>query len=105
MPDEDKLVEELVAEIRTYLARHPDAADTQEGIVQWWIVHSRFLRGIEAVGRALDHLVADGRMEIIQTPDGRLLYRAARRAQGTGPASAPDTGHPPSDPDLGPATD
>jgi hypothetical protein len=97
MPDDDRLVEELVFEIRTYLDAHPHAADTLDGIVQWWIVHQRFLRGIEAAGKALDRLVADGQMEIARTPDGRVLYRAARNPQGDD-ASSPPSG---ADPDLG----
>jgi hypothetical protein len=80
MADDDALVDELAAEILTYLQAHPDAADSLEGIVQWWIVHDRFLRGVAATGRALDRLVDEGRMERITLAGGSVIYRAAGRA-------------------------
>ena len=79
MNDDDQLADELVREIQSYLDGHPDAADTLEGVVQWWIVHERFLRGIGNVGKALGRLVADGEVECIAGPDGRRLYRAGPR--------------------------
>jgi hypothetical protein len=78
MADDDALVQELSAEIRAYLDAHPEAADTLDGIVQWWIVHQRFLRGVQAAGRALDELVAQGVLEKIRTADGRDIFRARR---------------------------
>lgn len=87
MPHDNALVDELVAEIQTYLDVHPDAADTLEGVVQWWIVHQRFLRGIEATAQALDRLVAIGSVEAVPGADGKVLYRAARvRPPGSAPA-------------------
>jgi hypothetical protein len=87
MHDEDALVDKLAAEILTYLEAHPDAADSLDGIVQWWIVHERFLRGIAATGRALERLVDEGRMECITLADGSVIYRAASQA-GTDSADA-----------------
>lgn len=84
MCDDDAWVEELAYEIRTYLRAHPQAADTLGGVVQWWIVHARFLRGVQATSRALDRLVADGEVERIQTADGRTIFRAARERHGKG---------------------
>jgi hypothetical protein len=78
MPPDDALVDEIAAEIRAYLQAHPDAADTLDGIVQWWIVHQRFLRGIQATERALERLVAENQVERIRTADGRVVFRAAR---------------------------
>jgi hypothetical protein len=85
MPDDDALVDELAAEIRAYLKAHPNAADTLDGIVQWWIVHQRFLRGIQAAERALDRLVGEGQVEKIRTADGRVVFRAARPPTGDAP--------------------
>jgi hypothetical protein len=81
MGDDEQLAEEVADEILAYLDVHPDAADTLEGVVQWWIVQQRYLRGLHAVGRALDGLVARGEVERVPGPDGRPLYRAgpARR--------------------------
>jgi hypothetical protein len=81
MGDEEQLADEVAQEILAYLDIHPDAADSIEGVVQWWIVQQRYLRGLHTVGRALDRLVAEGEVERVQGPDGRPLYRAgpARR--------------------------
>jgi hypothetical protein len=80
MSDDDDLVGELAAEIREYLAENPEAADTAEGIVQWWIVQRRFARGLSAVSRAIKRLVDEGFLEEVKTADGRSIFRAARRS-------------------------
>jgi hypothetical protein len=85
MSDDDTLVDELAAEIREYLDQNPHAADTLDGIVQWWIVQQRFLRGLHAAGRAVKRLIEQGRMEELLTPDGQVIFRAVRQ-QGNGPA-------------------
>jgi hypothetical protein len=89
MSDDDALVDELAREILDYLAAHPQAADGLDGIVQWWIVHQRFVRGVEATAKALDRLVAEGRIERVIGPDGTVLFRAPG-ARGDG-----DNGDPP----------
>jgi Fe2+ or Zn2+ uptake regulation protein len=80
MSDDDVLVDELANEIREYLAKNPEAADTAEGILQWWIVQQRLLRGIPAVVRAIERLVDEGFLEEVKTADGRSIFRAARRS-------------------------
>lgn len=84
MSNDDHLADELAHEIRNYLDGHPDAADTLEGVVQWWIGHERFMRGVGAVGRALDRLMDGGEVERISGPDGRPLYRAGSRRRTVG---------------------
>jgi hypothetical protein len=79
MSDDDQLASEIIVELRSYLDEHPDAADTFEGVVQWWIGHQRFLRGIAAAGKALDRLVELGEVERISSSDGRAIYRAGPR--------------------------
>ena len=79
MGDDDRLAEDVAREILAYLDAHPDAADSAEGITQWWVLHERFLRGLRAVGRALDQLVDRGEMERVTGPDGRPIYRAGPR--------------------------
>jgi hypothetical protein len=85
MPDDDALADELATEILAYLKVHPAAADTLDGIIQWWIVHQRFVRGIQATERALERLVTEGRLEKIPTADGRVIFRAARPPVSDGP--------------------
>jgi hypothetical protein len=76
MPDGAPFIDQLAAEIRAYIDAHPDAADTLENIVNIWIVQQRFLQGIHAARRAIDRLLEEGRLEEIQTPDGRTIFRA-----------------------------
>jgi hypothetical protein len=83
MTDDDVLVGQLAAEIREYLEENPEAADTAEGILQWWIVQRRLLRGIPAVDRAIKRLVDEGFLEEVHTADGRSIFRAARRGDGS----------------------
>jgi hypothetical protein len=83
MDNDEKLADEVSREILAYLDAHPDAADSLEGVVQWWIVQPRFLRGLSAVGKALERLVEEGEVERVRGPDGRPLYRAGP-ARGRG---------------------
>jgi hypothetical protein len=49
-------VEAIASEIIEYLRSHPDAADTAEGITQWWLSNRMGVQG--DVGEALRHLKA-----------------------------------------------
>lgn len=81
--DDDPLVDELAREILDYLGAHPGAADELDGVVLWWILHQRFVHGVHATAKALDRLVAEGRVERVVGPDGRVIFRApARPADG-----------------------
>lgn len=65
----------LAAELIAYLDAHPRAADTAEGIAEWWLSGSGCWDGRPAtLAEALETLVAAGRLARIETPDGRLLY-------------------------------
>jgi hypothetical protein len=89
MTHDETVVDELAAEICAYLEAHPDAADTVDGVVQWWIVHERWLRGIGLVAQALDRLVAEGRIEAVRGADARVVYRAARPSPPPSPPRSP----------------
>ena len=62
--------------IRAYLARHPHARDTADGVRQWWLADLGRPCGPEPVQRALDHLVAEGVVEGRALGDGRVVYGA-----------------------------
>src|SRR5262249_52494108 len=85
-PDDDAIVDEIAAEILAYLEQHPEAADTLEGVVQWWILQQRFLRGIQSTNRALEGLVAQGQLERVRSADGRTIYRGGRPPRDSKPA-------------------
>lgn len=57
-----------------YLERHPNAADTLEGICQWWLTANEICSH-EIVLLATKNLVAQGRLEEQVLPDGRCIYR------------------------------
>ena len=64
--------------ILCYLWAHPQAADTVDGIVEWWLPRRYHAEAVERVQEALDELVAGGWMEKIALVDGRVLYAADR---------------------------
>jgi hypothetical protein len=79
----DKTVAALVAELSHYLAQHPRAADTLDGIAQWW-VPARLARSghPDALTDAVSRLVAEARLCAVASPDGQVIYRAGRCPDG-----------------------
>ncbi len=78
----DARVTRVVEAIRRYLAEHPEAADSAQGIAAWWMPAMAVETSAEEVGVALEQLHL---MELIdrQTlPDGRVIYRARSSARG-----------------------
>lgn len=70
---------EIAQEVLAYLAEHPRAQDTLEGIVQWWLLEQEIRRGTAQVQAALAELVARGLALERQGKDGRTYYRINRR--------------------------
>jgi len=66
-------------EILAYLAEHPDAQDTLEGIVEWWLLEQRIKRWTARVKEALAELVSRGLVLERQGKDSRILYRINHR--------------------------
>lgn len=67
--------------IDRYVATHARAADTVDGVRSWWIGAAHFAASLEDVQKALDHLVAQGRLQETALPSGVRIYsgRAAER--------------------------
>ena len=71
---------QLVAkEIEVYLARHPHAADSIEGIIKWWLPQQRYIDAHEKIAKALDYLVAQGVVKKVEIP-GSVLYSSKETA-------------------------
>ncbi len=51
-PEKDEIAREILA----YLRDHPDAEDTLEGIVQWWILERKIKYQKVLVQKAIDNL-------------------------------------------------
>lgn len=58
--------------ILAYLALHPAASDTREGIRQWWLVGKGF--DPSDVRRALTELLEEGRLKEWSSSDGGMHY-------------------------------
>jgi len=73
MPPQNQQLTEVAEAILRYLDEHPDAADTAEGIAQWWIPpHCRADR--RTVQSALEHLEAQGAVRQRTLADRHVLY-------------------------------
>ncbi|MBI3801128.1 MAG: hypothetical protein HY268_29675 [Deltaproteobacteria bacterium] len=61
-------------EILAYLAEHPDAHDTAEGIVEWWLLEQNIKHYIAQVKEALAELATQGLVFEHQEKDVRIHY-------------------------------
>ncbi|MGC3984324.1 MAG: hypothetical protein QM777_06105 [Pseudorhodoferax sp.] len=64
--------------ILDYLARHPFAADSEEGIAQWWLGTAGVLVTADELQQALARLQRQGRIERVPLPGHGAIYRAPR---------------------------
>ena len=60
--------------ILSYLAEHPQAMDSLDGIAEWWLIRQQIRVEIEAVAGAIRQLIEQGLIEEIQSGDTRC-YR------------------------------
>lgn len=61
-------------QIAAYLLRHPEAEDTLEGIVEWWLLEQRIRTSIRDVQSALRELDELGFLVAGKGPDGQVHY-------------------------------
>jgi hypothetical protein len=64
----------VIRHILQYLIDHPDAKDTTQGILRWWLVGGIAAWDEAAVQGALDALVARGWLTHRQTTSSQQLY-------------------------------
>lgn len=65
----------LACQILTYFAAHPEAQDTLEGVVEWWLLEQEIRRRTTAVKKALSELVARDFLLARTGKDGRTRYQ------------------------------
>jgi hypothetical protein len=75
MPD----AEGIAGAILGHLHDHPDAADTADGICEWWLRQRGVNRSLDEVQTVLDDLVERGNVERVDRPGMPPVYRRARR--------------------------
>lgn len=65
---------EIKRSLLTYLRGHPQAADTLDGIVEWWLPLQRYETARLRIECTLERLVADGTLRRDLLHDGAVLY-------------------------------
>ncbi len=66
---------QIVYEILAYLVENPEAQDTLEGIVEWWLLEQQIKRQTARVRKALAELAARGLILGRKGEDSRTHYR------------------------------
>lgn len=61
-------------EIIEYLRAHPSAADTMDGIIQWWLIRQRYETARDIIQKALDDLVEQGILDYIETGNDKKIF-------------------------------
>lgn len=77
MREGEDVVRIVAASLHDYIARHPDAADSIEGIRRWWLPPS-VVASTADVQAALDSLVAAGLLSRRALPGRGTLYSRRR---------------------------
>src|SRR5439155_104372 len=68
-------VGDLAEVILRYVESCPDAADTLDGICEWWIPRQRYVDAKADVLAALEFLESRGQIHTRTSTDGQVLYR------------------------------
>jgi hypothetical protein len=64
-------------EILDYLARHPEAQDTIDGILHWWVLDAYIRNWAPKIAKTVAQLVEQGFLEQSQSADGKVFYRVS----------------------------
>lgn len=64
-------------EILEYLARHPDAQDTIDGILHWWVLDSCIRSWASKITETVGQLVEQGFLEQKPSTGGHIFYRVS----------------------------
>lgn len=72
--EQDTDVTETAYQILAYLRDNPDAQDTLEGIIEWWLLDRRIRDQTSRVKQALAYLSAQGLVVARTGTDSRTRY-------------------------------
>jgi hypothetical protein len=70
---------QITYDILGYLAEHPEAQDTVEGIIEWWLLEQQITRQTNKVREVLAELVSKGLILERKGEDLRTHYLINRR--------------------------
>jgi hypothetical protein len=70
---------EIEEAVIAYLQRHPQAADTLDGIVTWWLPLQRYELGRTKISRVLGQMVDAGLLRRDRLPDGGDIFALNQR--------------------------
>ncbi|MBI3560639.1 MAG: hypothetical protein HY080_02835 [Gammaproteobacteria bacterium] len=70
----DTDVKEVATEINLYLSAHPNAADSLEGIVTWWLARQRYSKATDVVQKALEILITEGIVRKMVRKGNKTVY-------------------------------
>lgn len=74
MSESEDEITGIANRIDRYLQAHPNAADSAEGILRWWLTRQRLDESVQKVELALALLLHQGAIEKKMLIDGRVLY-------------------------------
>lgn len=72
MNEEQEKTSEMIL---NYLRRNPDAGDTLEGIVKWWVGFESIELSIDSVVDVLETLIQEKAINMYITADGTAFYK------------------------------
>ncbi len=72
--DERRLEKKLTEAILEYLAEHPKASDTLDGIAEWWVMRQNVRVEIKTLTKVLHQLTGNGLLEKIGQGEKALYY-------------------------------
>jgi len=64
-------------EILDYLAKHPDAQDTIDGILHWWVLDAYIQKWAPKIAETVAQLVEGGFLEQKRSADGNVFYHVS----------------------------
>lgn len=69
-----KAREEIAREILSYFLRHPDAADSFDGIARWRLLEDIVRRSLAATEEGLKWLIEQGYLKQEPVPSGKPIF-------------------------------
>lgn len=69
----------IAREILAYLTDHPDAGDTLEGIMEWWMLERKIKFESSSVEQALNELVTKGDVLRVKGKNSKVYFNLNKK--------------------------